>query len=45
MSEVPEEYQEDTVALFSKKEGEDTLPPHQEWDHKIKLEPDTKPIK
>ena len=28
--EVPEEYREDIVALFSEEEGEDVLPPHQE---------------
>ena len=42
---MPEEHQEDTVALFNEIEGEDTLRPHQEWDHKIKLEPGTKPTK
>ena len=45
MLEVPEEHREDTAALFSEKEGKDTLPPHQEWDYKIKLEPGTKPTK
>ena len=30
------------VNLFSEEEGEDALPPHQEWDHKIKLELDIK---
>ena len=43
--EVLEEYQEDVIALFSEEEGEDVLPPHQEWDHEIKLELGTKPIK
>ena len=43
--EVPEEHQKDTTALFSEEEGEDILPPHQEWDHKIKLELDIKPTK
>ena len=43
--EVPEEYQEDMVTLFNKKEGKDILPPHQEQDYKIKLELDIKPIK
>ena len=38
ISEVPEEYREDTAALFNKKKGENTLPPHQEWDYEIKLE-------
>ena len=42
---MPEEHREDITALFSEKEGEDVLPPHQEWDHKIKLEPGIKPIK
>ena len=45
MLEVPEEHQEDTVTLFSKEEGKDALPPHQEQDHEIKLESDIKPIK
>ena len=40
--EVPEEHREDMVALFSKEEGKDVLPPHQEWDYKIKLELDIK---
>ena len=43
--EVLEEHQEDTAALFNKKKGEDALPPHQEWDYKIKLEPGIKLIK
>ena len=42
---VPKEHWEDIKALFSKEEGEDALPPHQEQDYKIKLESDTKPIK
>ena len=42
---MPEEHREDTAALFSEEEGEDVLPPHQEWDHEIKLESGTKPIK
>ena len=45
MSEVLEEYQKDTVTLFSEKEGKDVLPPYQEWDHKIKLELGIKLIK
>ena len=45
MLEVLEEHQEDMVALFSEEEGEDTLPPHQEQDHKIKLELNIKLIK
>ena len=45
MSEVPEEHREDVVALFSEEEGENTLPPYQEWDYKIKLKLSTKPIK
>ena len=43
--EVPEEHREDTVTLFSEKEGKDILPPHQEQDHKIKLELNIKPTK
>ena len=42
---MPKEHQKDTAALFSEEEGEDVLPPHQKWDHKIKLEPGTKLIK
>ena len=42
MSEVPEEHQEDVVALFSEEEGEDALPSYQKWDYKIKLEPGIK---
>ena len=45
ISEVPEEYREDIVTLFSEKEDKDALPPHQEWDYKIKLKPGIKPIK
>ena len=30
ISEVPEEHREDIIALFSKEEGKDVLPPHQE---------------
>ena len=45
ISEVPEEHREDMVALFSKEEGEDVLPPYQEWDHKIKLKLGIKPTK
>ena len=45
MSEVPEEHREDITALFSKEEGEDVLPSHQEWDYEIKLEPGIKPTK
>ena len=45
MSEVPEEHQKDTAALFSEEESEDTLPPHQEQDHEIKLEPGIKSTK
>ena len=45
MLKVPEEHWENTVALFNKEEGKDVLPPHQEWDHKIKLELGTKLIK
>ena len=43
--EVPKEHQEDTAALFNEEKGEDVLPPHQKWDHKIKLEPGIKLIK
>ena len=43
--EVLEEYQEDMVALFNKKEDKDALPPHQEQDYKIKLELGIKPTK
>ena len=45
ISEVPEEHREDITALFSEEEGEDVLPPHQEWDHEIKLELGIKPTK
>ena len=45
MLEVPEEHREDIITLFSKEESEDALPPYQEWNHKIKLKPDTKPTK
>ena len=37
MLEVLEEYWEDIITLFNKEEGEDILPPYQEWDYKIKL--------
>ena len=30
ISEVPEEYQKDTVTLFNKKKGKDILPSYQE---------------
>ena len=43
--EVPEEHREDIAALFNKEEGKDTLPPHQEWDYEIKLEPGIRLIK
>ena len=45
MLEVPEEYREDTAALFNEEEGKDILPPYQEWDYEIKLELDIKLIK
>ena len=45
MSEVPEEHREDTITLFNKEESENTLPPYQEWDHKIKLKLGIKPTK
>ena len=45
ISEVLEEHQEDITAVFSEEEGEDILPSHQEWDHKIKLESGTKSTK
>ena len=45
MLEVPEEYQENMIALFSEEEGEDILTPYQEWDHEIKLELGIKPTK
>ena len=45
ISEVLEEYQENTVALFNKKEGKDILPSYQKQDYKIKLELGMKPIK
>ena len=45
MLEVPEEYREDIITLFNKKEDEDVLPPYQEWDYEIKLELGIKLIK
>ena len=45
MLEVSEKHREDAAALFNEEEGEDTLPPHQEWDHEIKLELGIKPTK
>ena len=45
ISEVLKEYWEDIITLFSEEEGEDVLPPYQEWDYEIKLELGIKLIK
>ena len=42
ISEVLEEYQEDIITLFNKKDSKNVLPSYQEWDYKIKLKLNTK---